>query len=371
MDNAFTFKDVQVDMSDIPSYASLDEATLYVLEANTVLFNNLKREIGLNELGVFETTGNTISYVVEANEGEEGESKPGLVDKAKTAGGAVVNKGADLVNKVIKLIEAAAAKIKGLFEAGMRKIGELTAKAASAFGKRLNAESIKKNLGDSEIKYKFGDYDNLETFLKNCAAGGKNAMNNLKKSLGDAEITSENVRKHFQGTVEERTLDSNGINQMVEAVSKFKTKNDAVKKAYKGCADHLNDIRKETKKASEINSEKLAGIEKSIRETTIIFGVAMSEYYKLMRNNVMVLIKANNKGAKNAAVNKAKDVAHDVKHGVDNAKAIAKNAKDLAKDQKAKKNAEKKDIEESAVSDIPEGSMTYTEEVESLFNWSF
>jgi hypothetical protein len=289
---------------------------------------------------------------VEANEGEEGESKPGLVDKAKTAGGAVVNKGADLVNKVIKLIEAAAAKIKGLFEAGMRKIGELTAKAASAFGKRLNAESIKKNLGDSEIKYKFGDYDNLETFLRNCAAGGKNAMNNLKKSLGDAEITSENVRKHFQGTVEERTLDSNGINQMVEAVSKFKTKNDAVKKAYKGCADHLNEIRKETKKASEINSEKLAGIEKSIRETTIIFGVAMSEYYKLMRNNVMVLIKANNKGAKNAAVNKVKDAAHDVKHGVDNAKAIAKNAKDLAKDQKAQKQADKTATGESALEDL-------------------
>jgi thiamine-phosphate pyrophosphorylase len=50
---------------------------------------------------------------------------------------------------------------------------------------------------------------------------------------------------------------------------------------------------------------------------------------------------------------------------------VSRTCTDLSLLKKAKKNAEKNDIEESAVSDIPEGSMTYTEEVESLFNWSF
>lgn len=366
MNNEFSFKDVQPDMSDIPSYATLDEAVLYVAEANNALFNELKREIGLNELGIFETTGNTISYVVEA--GEEGENKEGLVDKAKAAGGAAVNKGKALVDRIIKLIEAAAAKLKGLFEAGMRKISELAAKAATAFGKRLNAEKIKENLGDKVIKYKFGDYDRLEDFLRNgIESDPMNAFRNIKKS--GAELTKDGLNKYFEGTVEERTLDANGIDQMVKVINDFKSRNDAIKKAYKSCQDHLNAIKKDVKSAKEINAEKLAGIQQAIAENTLVFGTAISAYYKLMRNNVNVLVKAFNKGTKVAkAADKAKEFAdtHTPRDVVDSVKEKVKSKAPKGVPVTVKSN-------ESAVEEVVEESATktYTEEVESLFNWSF
>ena len=361
MDKAFSFKDVQVDMSDIPSYASLDEAVLYVAEANESLFNNLKREIGLNELGVFETTGNTISYVVEA-----GEEKEGLKDKAKAAGGAAVNKGKALVDKIVKIIEAAAAKIKGLFEAGMRKINELTTKATSAFGKRLNVAKIKEALGDKTIAFQSGDYKQLENFIAKAKEGGNGffSFRDVMKSNGVA-INKAEVSAFFEGKVENQTLSAkdNSIDQIASVVQDFKAKNDAVKRMYKGCADSLDKTKKEIKSAKEVDSERLASVQKNISDYTIIYGAALATYYKLVRLDVGLLIKAAGKASK---LGKAADAA---KEKADEKKAQKQAAEEFAANGGVA--AGESAVVESAVVEEEPATKTYTEEVESLFNWSF
>jgi len=387
MDNAFSFKDVELDMSDIPSYASLDEATLYVMEANTVLFNNLKREIGLNELGVFETSGCTISYVVEAGEGEEGSKKSGLVDKAKAAGGTVVNKGAALVDKVLKLIDAVAGKIKGLFEAAMLKINELTAKAAKAFGGRLDEEKLVAALDKTEISFTSGDFENLEQFISSGGdlypvVFGSAPEADIKGKIGDiigGELTKANLVKFFEGESKSQKLDATGVKHICSLIKDFKSNNTAIKKIYKDCEKILNNKKKEVKKAKEVDSNLLNAINANLAAMTLVYGTALSSYYKLICKDVGLAIKLRGKASKlgkavEAGTDKAKAAAKTVKEAP--GKAI-NNAKEKANAKKEQKQAAKDfaanggSLDESAVSDIPEGTMTYTEEVESLFNWSF
>jgi hypothetical protein len=383
MDNAFSFKDVQLDMSDIPSYASLDEATLYVLEANTVLFNNLKREIGLNELGIFETTGCTVSYVVEANEGEEG-SKSGLVDKAKAAGGTVVNKSVDLAQKVLKFIEVIGAKIKGLFEAAMRKISELTAKAANAFGGRLDEKKLKEALGKTEITFTSGGFDNLKEFIDSGGelhplVFGSAPEADIKGKISDiigGDLNKANLVKFFEGESKKQTLDPKGVEDICELIKNFKDNNAAVKKLYKDCEKIINDKKKEVKRAKVVDNDMLNAINANLRDMTLVYGTAMSSYYKLIRQDVNLAIKLTAKASKlgkaaEAGADKVKAAAKTVKEAP--GKAI-KNAKEKANAKKEQQQAAKDfaanggSLDESAV---PEGRMTYTEEVESLFNWSF
>ena len=386
MDNAFSFKDVELDMSDIPSYASLDEATLYVMEANTVLFNNLKREIGLNELGIFETTGCTVSYVVEANEGEEG-SKSGLVDKAKAAGGAVVNKSVDLAQKVLKFIEAIGAKIKGLFEAAMRKIGELTAKAANAFGGRLDEKKLKEALTKTEITFTSGGFDNLKEFIDSGGelhplVFGSKPEEDIKGKISDiigGDLNKANLIKFFEGESKNQKLDPKGVEDICKLIKNFKDNNAAVKKLYKDCEKIINDKKKEVKRAKVVDNDMLNAINANLRDMTLVYGTAMSSYYKLIRQDVNLAIKLTAKASKlgkaaEAGADKVKAAAKTVKEAP--GKAI-NNAKEKANAKKEQQQAAKDfaanggSWDESAVSDIPEGSMTYTEEVESLFNWSF
>jgi hypothetical protein len=111
-------------------------------------------------------------------------------------------------------------------------------------------------------------------------------------------------------------------------------------------------IKAMLKSPEEPGDEQYKKMQDNAKAIALVFGTALSCYYNLIRQDVAVLIKLNNKVTKANAVNKAKDVAHDVKHGVDNAKAIAKNAKDLAKDQKAQKQADKTATGESALEDL-------------------
>lgn len=334
MDKAFSFKDVQIDMSDIPSYASLNEACLYVTEASNALFDNLKREIGLNELGIFEATGNTISYVVEAGEEENG----------------VVNKGKEVAAKIMKIFEAAAAKIKGMFEVAMRKINELTTKATAGLGGKLNADSMKKGLKYTKISYNCGKFDNLEKFINN------GSVLNVKR--GANEFNSKGISEYFEGTKEDHTLTDDdagkkAVDDIVEVISKFVTKNIALKELYKKSTSYLDDRKKEIKSATEIDSESLANIKTQIADATLVYGTAFSTYYKLVRQDVSIAIKLV------AAAKKA-----ELKDKLPKKKEEKAAEAEAPKEEKAAE-----DIKESAVEESV--TKTYTEEVESLFNWSF
>ena len=376
MNEAFSFKDVELDMSDIPSYASLDEATLYVVEATEILFNDLKKEIGLNELGVFETTGNTISYVVEANEGEDKES---LKDKAAKVKTAAVNKGAAFKESIKKLGAAIMAKLKGLFEAALRKMNDLMASAANAFGKRLDADKLKAGLEGTKIEFKSGDHENLMRCVDighENQTGWDDVVNEIKGN-GDGQLTKEAIKKYFMGEEKTQTLDAKGVDDIVKLIGKFNSNNIWVKGAYKAASTLANSmIKAMLKSPEEPDNEEFKEMQDNAKAITLVFGTALSCYYNLIRQDVAVLIKLNNKVTKANVVNKAKDAAHAVKHEVDNAKAVAKTAKDVAKDQLANKKGKKEEekteaLAASAIEDVDNKTMTYTEEVESLFNWSF
>ena len=376
MNEAFELKSIQPDMSDIPSYASLDEAALYVVEASNILFDNLKREIGIDELGTFEVTGNTISYVEEA--GEEG-----AAEEKKEENKGSVNKSGALKERVVKVLEAFAAKIKGVFELTLRKLSELTAKASQAFGRNLDVAKLKDAAEEMKIEFKSGGYDNLLVFVnrKNNEEDMKALYDEIndhldKQGSGDS-LNKEAVKSWFVGEEKTQTLDSKGVEDIVKIITDFRQNNGFVKRLYHDTDKH---IKQQIKNANKVkDSESLEQSKKDAAWTALVFCTCLSCYYQLIRQDVQLLVKLNNKVVKRDVANKAKEgaeaaknAAHAVKHEVDNAKAVAKNAKDQAADKKGKKEEEKTEaLAASAIEEVDNKTMTYTEEVESLFNWSF
>ena len=353
MDKAFSFKDVQIDMSDIPSYASLNEACLYVTEASNALFDNLKREIGLNELGIFEATGNTISYVVEA-EGEEG--KEGLKDK-------VINKGKDLKVAIDKIIDAIAKKIKGLFEAALLKMNEVVAKAYNVIGKQLDENKLIAALDKTEIKFTSGDYKNLKDFVTgnsefyNLVFGsdpGEDINAKIAEEIG-GDLTGSKLIEYFEGKPEEQTLDAAGVKDICTVIKDFKNNNGGIKKMYKDCSKIINDKKKEVKSAKEVDNDLLSAIKANFAAMSLVYGKALSCYYKLICQDVKLAVKlfatAKKAELKDKLPKKKEEKA---------AEAEAPKEEKAAEDVKVKESA----VEESV-------TKTYTEEVESLFNWSF
>lgn len=357
MNTEFSFKDVKPDMSDYPSYASLDEAVLCVVEANEIMFNNLKRNIGLTELGIFESTGNTIEYTTEMK-------RVPTQDK-------VVNKGGDLKAAVLKVLASVAARVKGLFEAALRRLSELTAKASAAFGKRLNTEKLTNayNNLSSPIKFNSGDYENLKDFINGngdlyvhmYSDSNEDIEALVKDDLG-GELSAKKINEYFEGSKYDQTFEEKDIKDIVDIISNFAYNNNAVKNMYKDCSKDINKLMKEVKSAKEIDSEKLNRLQKNAKVTTMVFGSALSMFYKLVKQDVSIAIKLVNKSAVNRAKNAASDKAKAIKNAPKNMKQRReerREQKQAAADWEANGT-----IDESAIS-------SYTEEVESLFNWSF
>lgn len=309
MNTEFKFRDVNADMSDIPSYASCTEATILVAEANNALFDSLKKEIGLQELGVFESTGNFISYVIEEGEetgGEEPkEEKKSLIDKGKA-----------VVGKIIEFIKAAAAKVKGLFEQIMRKISELTARAAAAFGGKLSEERMYNAIENHTIKFHCGDFDKLFSFI---AHKDLIKMGYAKKDSGLFEVLrnmgysgeelktkvpkAKEVEDHFEGEKKDHTLSNTpegkqAIVDICKVINEFSKTNDALKKMYKNCEDHFKNLVSECESAKEVDKEKLEEYQTNVRQTTVVFGAALSCYYKVVRQDVAIAIKISLRGKK-------------------------------------------------------------------------
>ena len=350
MSTEFKFRDVNADMSDIPSYASLDEAAILVAEANNAMFDALKREIGLQELGIFESTGNFVSYVIEEGEdkaeektedsgedsGEEAKEEP----KEEKKG--FLSKGKEVIKKIVELLKAAGAKVKGLFEAAMRKISEVTAKAAAAFGGKLDAGKLQESLEKTTIKFKSPSYNNLKTFIAMNNFGGKtvgeipfnDVLRELKKN--DKDVTVKNLTEHFEGSSEDHTLDAEGLKDIVEVINKFGKTNDNIKAMYKSCEVYFHDAIRKVESAEQVNQENLDNVKKSASYVPMVFGAALSSYYKLVRLDVGIALRLAAKGK------------------------FAKKKDEKAADQNAA----------PAEGEKPE-QVNASAMVESLFNWSF
>ena len=311
MNTQLKFRDVNTDMSDIPSYASIEEATILVAEANNAMFDSLKREIGLQELGVFETTGNFISYVIEEGEtaGEEAkEEKKSFIDKGKEIAGGTVNKGKELAKKFIELVKKALGKIKGLFESAMKKM-------------------IEGNLKIEDIK----DFEALNKF---------NTVKAEAKSLSVKAVCDYLEGEAVDHTLTNDEASKNAIKDIVKVIKTFKEGNAFIKALYKKCNDYYNDVVKEAEAESEPKPNWIEYNKTQVANTTIVFGAALQSYYKLIRQDVGIAIKL---AAKSKLPGKKK---------------AAEGENTAAETAPAKGETQKE-------------SANFSAEVDSLFNWSF
>ena len=393
MNEYFNFKDVAPDMSDIPSYASVGESVLYVMEANEINFNKLKTSIGLYELGVFESTGMVVDYVNEAE------------------GGAKLT---ELKAKLIGFVTQAAAKIKGLFESILRKMDESATTALNAIeGKKaLDAGTLKKayaKVDPSKIKFKGGDYSKLielcqgkgalnhdvDAFI-NSAVGSRDlevAIKGIKSTLG-GEITKAAVTKYLTGKVEDAngsSLKESDLEQIAEFVSGWKSNNKGLKSVYKNAEKSLNDLIKNIKSRKDCTDEDLKTCKEAVKVITCVYGTAMSCFYSVVRQDIMIAVKLVNSARIADAKAKAKEVTGKNESAVLDEACKGKDCKDKKDDKKDDKNIidKAKDAVDGAVDAVKEKipfgkeeddkkkkkvkkeAATYTEEVESLFEWNF
>ena len=359
-------RNVVPDMSDIPEYASMEEAVLYVVEADVKLINNFYREIGLNELAVYETTGNFVDYYTEADDNAEGEKKePGKLGKLA---GSIKERGEKLVKDI-------AAKIKGLFEKALSVIQDSVAYAATKLGgtKAFNAENLKKKLGNRKIIIKGGDYQHL----KDLATGGgpsgdilkafhnaatakrnntKNDEGNLKEleNIIGGEINTKNVKAWLVGPDNGgTTLDARGIDDICKIIKDSKSAIDGLRSIYNQADKTIADLATSIKDLRQNNNIVNKDIDKQYKNDTgknfgaktntaiasaitIIYGTAISTYVELIKKDIAIAVKVLATVKKNDS-------------------------------------GEKEKTNESAVVDQEETNHTnhYSEEVDSLFDWSF
>lgn len=375
-----------VDRSSIPEYASVSEAVIYTLEANEVNFNEMMKNIGLLELGYYEANGEMVEYTVEAfgKKKEDAKEEKSEKDEAKEAKKAefkakLSTTGEKVKKAIISFLKTAWEKIKGLFETILRKINELVTTAIKKIGiKHLEVETLKSGLvnlnkknRDSFESYK---YDKLIKFLNggdlksdigsaiaqghatanpdNYTKGLINTVDDkvkaIKDKIGAEKITVEAVKNYFRGEKTNEVPGDEDLEKIIDIV-KNKEYNVNLKKAFKSCRESFNEMIKFANKNADIDSGKVKAFHEIVNLCTTIYGAAFAEYYNVVRTNVMIATRTALASNVNALKNAANPDNDSQAAGVDK-----------------KKKATKESVE-----DITAESATYTEEIESLFDWKF
>lgn len=373
----YEIENAGVDMSDIPAYASVSEAVLYVMEANEKNFNEMKRSVGLMELGVYETTGHTVDFYNEAEtdnkedqkaeedtkDSTKSEDKKSSVidavkDKAKDATEVAKSAGSKAKDAIIRFAIDAWSKIKGLFEKAIATLNAMSAKFVNAIGKK-NLDATKMADAVKNIK-KFNfttyDYDNLGKFfdknsdLRKNLKDFANDMNNedaakaVNKIITGNDTTEtspskDDIVKYLRGEKHDFS-ESNmpAIQDIVKIVSSVDNVDDrmkTIKDSYKDCKAGFDTTIKNLKTAKEYDATVSKGVHNMVSYYTMIYGTVLAEYCSVIRSNISFATRLALFGSKK------KEEA-----------APAKEAKPEAQNSATKT--------ESA----------FTEEVNSLFDWN-
>src|SRR5574344_549490 len=151
--------------NSIPSYASVDEACLYVIEAFEEDFNKLSQEIGLKELGVMEATGKEMVY-----------------DEAAIT---------EATNKITDVAKKACGNVKQLFNNTLLNIKKITTGAKSKIAGTRSFDAIKKSVDLAKDK----KYGTIHTFPKLAEVAGSkgpiwSAVNTYAKKIASKDATT-------------------------------------------------------------------------------------------------------------------------------------------------------------------------------------
>lgn len=179
---------LRADKDYIPSYASVKESGYYTLNAIEEDYGNMMKDIGLQELNAYETTGEPV--------------KEGAVD---------------LVAKIVQFFKDAWIKIKGLFEKFLHAIAHMIDNMKQK-GKQKNktefAASLKAVKAKGTDNLSFGttkDWTHLEAF---CKEGLKSypAWNDIEALKYDAAKKSANTVEKVKSTVASKVGASDSSN---------------------------------------------------------------------------------------------------------------------------------------------------------------
>lgn len=193
---------VESDRSVIPAYTlSFAENALYIAEAIENDFNSLFKNIGINELAVYESTGSQIVY--------EGENLSSLKEKA------------------INFIKGVWAKIKAGFETILTKFKAMQAEARKEMAGKLSASDID-SIADGKTfgkVHKFEGLDNI-TF----GANAKKAIDDLKKDfqsnmgMDNAKENIAQTKQEIEGSICATISGIDGVTNNKEMVTKIREK---------------------------------------------------------------------------------------------------------------------------------------------------
>lgn len=318
----------------IPSYAPMCEAYFYLQEATEKEWNNFKYNLGIYELGVLESTGAEIIY----EEGSEEAPK----------------------NKIAELFKSAWERIKGLFDAALKKISEVINGLKNKFSAKFKSALVKKlamSAGKTEdgaqvqkVYYKFNDYTNI---------------NNVKVPNDTTEVVDAEQIKKDAGVVEREVtlnwLNNGGIDTLIKYATDFKFVKGQIGSNYTTVKKELDQDLKGAKASNFSTKNDIDQIKKKITVANKYASVVLSLYHERQRAAIGILTKL----AVKFAVGKDESMEGKAKAAE---KAAAKKEKEDAKaakkaEKEAKKNGEAQ--KESAVME------SYTSEIEKMFDWNF
>lgn len=338
------FKSIQPDMSIIPSFASLAEATMYVVEANEIHFNNMMKSIGLHELAVFESTGSVLLY-----EGE-GEDAPEEAKSEETK---------NVEEKKEDFVAGFFTRAKTIIENFLRKITNFVkgciAKLQVAFGKKAldkeNFDKLAAFLPKMDDSYEISRYPwngmaqfgALNPNLKSKEPGIFDAIyEELKdatdKNAQDFELIDDlmtvnngkvdAIRNYFRSenpdlnnipekvekkTIKIKTLKSEEFKVIFDYCTNFKEIESNIKHLYNFTKKHTEEANNSIK--GTINKDLMNKIKQLTNLTLTSIGILLSEFYAMIGSNMKIVTtvyKAYNKSSNNSD-NKAENKAEENK----------------------------------------------------------
>lgn len=338
------FKSIQPDMSIIPSFASLAEATMYVVEANEIHFNNMMKSIGLHELAVFESTGSVLLYEDEGEDTpEEAKSEEtknmeekkedfvaGFFTRAKTIIENFLRKITNFVKGCITKLQVAFGK-KALDKENLKKLVDFLPKmddsyeisrypwnGMAQFGAlNPNKKSEKPNIFDAiseeihgAINKNSQDFGLLTNLLRNNNGKVDVIRNYFRSENTDLNNIPEKVEKQ---TIKIKTLKSEEFEVIFDYCTNFKEIESNIKHLYNYTKQNTEDIKNEIK--GSINKDSMNKIKQLSNLMLTSVGILLSEFYAMIGSNMKIVttvFKAYNKASNNSD-NKAENKAEENK----------------------------------------------------------
>lgn len=326
----------------VPSYAPFCETYFYLQEATEADFNQLKFEIGIQELGVMEATGVELIY-------EQDEEKSQSVK-----------------DKIVAFIKAQWEKVKGAFDKMLKVIQEKIAKAKEKFtGKVIS--NIKKNLANGRLKEtgkdgvvksygKFAKYDGLDK-IANLSASSLKA----EEATTDVDISLDELKKKYRGEEFEVNRDwiASNVDFIVKTALDFKFTKSSILKGYNDVKKGFDEEIKKVKVGPAEIKVKTDAAKAHVKTLNKIASAAVALYVERQAKALGLLTKVAVGTLAKSETEKA--VAKDAKEAAKAKKAADKEAK------KAEKNGEKKEETEQEAAVME----SYTSEIERMFDWNF